>query len=202
VISEARNPIPAPLPNLGSPDKSAAQALAENMRLVRLIVRQTCYDPALQEDALQIACTEFAAGWEASQPGRAERQRIMFAAIRVRRRLRNMHRRARAQKRDVFRTVSGHAELDEGFSIFDTLAAPEPTETFAAEDAALIWEAVATLPKRDRALVEGYWFEGHPAALLAKIYGLTRQRVTQILTAALATLRHRIPQSLAESYAR
>ncbi len=76
----------------------------------------------------------------------------------------------------------------------DGLPGPRPVEPDVVllhrERMAYLRDAVATLPDRLRCVVQGYFFEEQPMALLAADLGVTESRISQLRAEALVLLRH------------
>lgn len=78
-----------------------------------------------------------------------------------------------------------------GDYVASDLPSPEDMSQ-AARVARVVRAAVAQLPCRDRAVVEGYFFEGQSLKDLAGRFGVTESRVSQIITRSKGRLREEL----------
>jgi RNA polymerase sigma factor (sigma-70 family) len=147
------------------------------------------------EDALQIARVSFSWGLQAKGETLETGLLICYARGCVRRGLNNWRRARFAQRRNPWREVSMDAPiLEDGSNLHGILPAPPPPEGLP-EQTGLLLAAVDALPARDKTIVLEYYWADRTMAEIAQRMGMTRQRVQQILAAALEVLRRKIGEA-------
>lgn len=85
--------------------------------------------------------------------------------------------------------LSLHHEPEDGPSLLDTLAAPDPAEPLEEATSVLLARAMKTLPARHRDVLERVYLLGESQTDIAEEWGISGSRVCQIVRVALNHVR-------------
>ncbi|MGN6598369.1 MAG: sigma-70 family RNA polymerase sigma factor [Actinomycetes bacterium] len=99
-------------------------------------------------------------------------------------------------QRAVVLSIQGFADPNAAEELFPTGDVSPDEHLLAREQVAYLHDAVAVLPERLRAVVQGYFFEERPMADIAAELGVTESRVSQMRGEALVLLKEAMNSQL------